>query len=184
MINSLEISIILLTGILLLLPGRKTNVELLRQYYIKALQSYQNTTYIWGGENRLGIDCSGLIRQGLIKANLQLGLTTVNPSLLRQALSLWWYDASAEALRDQYREYTIRGKQFASINEINYSQIQPGDLAVTTDGVHILAYLGQQTWIEADPNYGKVITVKVPDLKNPWFQMPVYLLRWQQFQIN
>ncbi len=54
-------------------------------------------------------------------------------------------------------------------------------MAVTEDGVHILAYLGDKVWIEADPIYKKVIKVSIPETDNPWFNTPVYILRWQQF---
>jgi hypothetical protein len=65
----------------------------------------------------------------------------------------------------------------SSIDETDHSKLQPGDLAVTTDGVHILAYLGNTTWIEADPILGKVIKVSVPT-DNPWFNRPVAFIRW------
>jgi len=36
----------------------------------------------------------------------------------------------------------------------NHATILPGDLAVTESGSHVLAYLGDETWIEAEPNVG------------------------------
>jgi hypothetical protein len=50
------------------------------------------------------------------------------------------------------------------------------------DGQHILAYIGQNQWIEADPNYQKTIVVIVPDRDNFWFHVPIYTLRWQQLK--
>ena len=34
--------------------------------------------YYWGGENKIGIDCSGLIRKSLIVANYKRGLLTLH----------------------------------------------------------------------------------------------------------
>ncbi len=167
---------------LTLLPGREiTDTSVLRQSYVQQLRKYEGSRYVWGGENRIGIDCSGLVRQGLIKANWQQGLLLLNPNLIRKGISLWWHDTSAVALRDEYKNYTKQLFLSPSINDLDHNKIKPGDMAVTADGVHILAYLGRQIWIEADPNYQEVIKVKIPEPNNPWFHVPVYALQWQQF---
>lgn len=164
------------------LPGREmVDTFSLRQSYVQQLSKYEGSRYVWGGENRIGIDCSGLVRQGLIKANWQQGLLLMNPNLIRKGISLWWHDTSAVALRDGYNNYTKKLFFSTSINDLDHNRIKPGDLAVTTDGVHILAYLGKQIWIEADPNYKEVIKVKIPELNNHWFNVPIYALQWQQF---
>ncbi len=121
------------------------------------------------------------MRKGLITANFQQGFLTLNPNLLRTGFWLWWYDSSAAALKDEYRNYTKKLFFSNSINAIDYKKIHSGDMAVTEDGVHILAYLGDKVWIEADPIYKKVIKVSIPETDNPWFNTPVYILRWQQF---
>lgn len=69
----------------------------------------------------------------------------------------------------------------SSINELDESKILPGDFAVTVTGVHALAYTGDGIWIEADPHYARVITVKTPT-KNPWFEEPVQIMRWSQIE--
>jgi len=168
-------------GAIALLPGPPPDSETLRQDYVQALNAYTGTTYVWGGETRLGIDCSGLVRRGLVDANLKRGLLTLNPHLIRQAISLWWYDASAQALGEEYRDLTRRIGQADSINQIDPASLQPGDIAVTVDGVHVLAYTGNNIWIEADPHHKRTIRVKVPDFSNPWFQVPVQILQWRQF---
>lgn len=152
----------------------------LRRNYVGSLLKYEGTRYIWGGENWLGIDCSGLVRSGLIAANYRQGILHLNPSLVREGFSLWWHDCSARALGEEYRGRTRLLVSAASINVIDYATILPGDIAVTDDGIHTLAYLGDRVWIEADPDVKKVIKVQAP-AKNPWFDQPVKVMRWVQF---
>jgi hypothetical protein len=162
----------------LVCPGRNYDPEQLRNAYIRSLRSFEGTRYIWGGENNFGIDCSGLVRAGLIKASFQQGLLTWNPKLMRFALSLWWHDSSAKALGEEYRQKTKRLFMVGSINELDQTKVLPGDIAVTKSGVHVLACLGAGEWIEADPHFSKVIIVEIPAVKNPWFQEPVHIMRW------
>ncbi|MBD2179781.1 C40 family peptidase [Planktothrix sp. FACHB-1355] len=172
---------LIVSGIIIL-PGYQVDGSILRQKYVQELSYYEGSLYVWGGENKFGIDCSGLVRRGLINANLKMGLLSFNSKLLREAFLLWWYDASAEALGKEYRNWTKFLYKAPSINELDNSKIQTGDIAVTTDGLHILAYIGNNVWIEADPNYQKVIKVKVPDASNIWFRVPVNILEWRQFE--
>lgn len=160
-------------------PGRRPDVPNVRDRYVHALRSYENTRYVWGGENRLGIDCSGLVRKALIKANVIEGLKTSNPVLLRKALALWWNDCSARALAEEYREFTQHLFDASSLNELDHAQVQPGDLAITDDGIHVLAYLGNRTWVEADPEARRVLVLGIP-ARNSWFDTPVRLVRWRQ----
>lgn len=165
----------------LALPGRDYSRQQLRQNYVNGLQAYEGTKYIWGGENRLGIDCSGLVRRGYINANLKTGLATLNPALVRASLDMWWNDCSAKAMMEEYRGKTHVLMAAKSLNELDYNQLLPGDFAVTKSGVHTLAYLGGKTWIEADPNDMRVIRIQVPT-KNAWFNMPMKIVRWRQFE--
>ena len=183
--HKLAVFAILAIGLIVLVwlcfPGRPGDPSVLKQSYIQSLKQYRGTLYVWGGENRIGIDCSGLVRRGLINANVRTGLLTLNPKLVRTALVLWWNDCSARALRDEYLGFTARLFQAESINSIASTTLLPGDLAVTSDGVHVLAYLGDKTWIEADPSVMKVITVLTPS-DNVWFQAPVHIVRWNQLK--
>lgn len=178
-----SLATVLVAGILFLgwlcLPGSPADPDAIQRSYVQCLKQYRGTLYVWGGENRIGIDCSGLVRRGLINANAKMGVRTLNPQLVRTALSLWWHDCSARALRDGFCGLTIRLATAPSINSIAHDTISPGDLAVTASGVHVLAYLGGNTWIEADPDVMRVITVEVPS-DNMWFTTPVQLVRWSQ----
>lgn len=176
------IVIALATAGFLVLPGSRADTELLRNSYLASLRSYEGTRYVWGGENQLGIDCSGLVRAALIKANLQQGIRTLNPKLIRFALSLWWHDCSAQALGEEYRGQTKPITPAKSINTLDEAKVLPGDIAVTASGVHVLAYLGNHEWIEADPHFGKVVIVRVPAVKNPWFDEPVRVMRWTELE--
>ena len=44
------------------LPGSAGDGTSLRQAYVSSLSKYEGTKYVWGGEGRFGIDCSGLVR--------------------------------------------------------------------------------------------------------------------------
>jgi hypothetical protein len=168
----------------LLAPARPLPSQSLRQEYVRALKSYEGTTYVWGGESKRGIDCSGLMRCALIDANIKQGIKSFNASGLREGFSLWWNDSSAKALKEEYQGKTAFRFTAPNINQVNYAAIQPGDMAVTSSGVHVLAYVGEQTWIEADPNEiqgNRVIQVKTPT-RNAWFNMPVHIMRWRQLQ--
>lgn len=179
-ITTIIISVLAIT--FLIFPGNQPNQQELREAYLSSLRSYEGTRYVWGGENKLGIDCSGLVRASLIKANLKEGILSLNPELLRQSFSLWWHDCSAKSLSEGYRNQTKRIFSTSSLNTLTNTQIEPGDLAVTTSGVHVLAYLGNNDWIEADPDLKRVVIVRVPTDGNPWFQEPVHIMRWAELE--
>jgi len=163
------------------LPGRAVAPADLRTEYVRQLKRYSGTRYVWGGENGRGIDCSGLVRRALINAHMRIAVTTVNPAAFRSALDLWWHDCSALAIRDQYRDFTTQMFKAESINSITNPLLRPGDLAVTTSGIHVLAYLGNQEWIQAEPGVMKVITLTVPD-ENGWMKQPVHIMRWTKIK--
>jgi hypothetical protein len=163
------------------LPGRASEAQMMRRAYIASLESYEGTRYVWGGENSRGIDCSGLVRRGLINADLHEGMATANPKLLREAASMWWHDASAKSLLEGYRRKTREILASPSIDDLDHTKILPGDIAVTADGLHTLAYVGDETWIEADPNPGRVVEVRAR-AGNSWLKVPVRVMRWRQFE--
>ena len=93
-----------------ILPARKNDTTSLRRAYTDALCSYEGVRYWWGGENHFGIDCSGLVRRALIDTLIKQGALTLDGGALRNAAQMWWYDASARALRDSYRGWTLHLK--------------------------------------------------------------------------
>lgn len=163
----------------LILPGRASDSAALRSAYLDALGRYEGSLYVWGGENRRGIDCSGLIRIGLMDAEMNHGLGALNPAAVRAGISIWWNDLSAQALRDGAGGAARTVCESKSINDADYTMLQAGDFAVTSDGVHTLAYLGNRVWIEADPGGGRVIKVTAPSA-NPWFHRPIRMMRWKR----
>lgn len=176
-----SVSVVTFLLAFLLLPGRKAQISELQQQYLESLRRYEGVRYVWGGENRFGIDCSGLIRRGLINSLVGESLRTANPTLLREGLFLWWHDCSARALGDEHLRLTTEVMESDSINQINAAKIQPGDFAVTTDGIHVVAFLGGNEWIEADPEANKVLRLTTPST-NSWFDTPVKVMRWTLLQ--
>jgi len=61
---------------------------------------------------------------------------------------------------------------------LDHTRLLPGDLAVTTNGIHIMAYLGGNRWIEADPVAARVISAKAPSDEIGWFDTPMRIVRW------
>lgn len=151
-------------------PAREVDTAKLRARYVRHLRGYEGVAYVWGGEGRFGIDCSGLPRAALQRAQRDVGLRTLNFGLVRSAMSGWWFDASARALAEGYRNYA------ANVAE---TLLAPGDLAITTDGVHVMVYLGPDEWIHADPESGRVVIEAPSRSSNPWLARPVRFYRWR-----
>lgn len=162
-----------------MLPGGKIDAVELRQDYVQRLAGFESVKYYWGGENFHGIDCSGLPRRALRDSLLAYGIRHFSGRAFRSYLEQWWFDASAKALGEGYRDYTSPIGVTGTIREMNYEGLVPGDLAVTTSGVHILAYAGDGQWIQADPGIGEVATLSGRTDDNPWFLEPVTTHRWQ-----
>jgi cell wall-associated NlpC family hydrolase len=167
----------------LALPARSLPAtDSLRSNYVAGLRRYDRVTYSWGGESPMGIDCSGLIRRGLIDSLFCRGIHTFDPGLVRRAFSLWWNDCPARALGQGHNGLTVHLLDTPSVNQLDHSKILPGNLAVTSGGAHIMAYLGDNLWIEADPGIGRVVTVSAPSKDNLWFHCRMSIVRWSILQ--
>lgn len=161
-----------------LLPARELNQDELESRYLKELSAFDSAPYHWGGEDRRGIDCSGLPRRALRNALISYGLDHADGRSLRFALEQWWYDSSALALGEGYRGWTQSLGRKGTVKEMDYAGLQAGDLAVTQGGAHVLCYLGEGRWIQADPGLGKVVVLDERKDENFWFGSKVSLHRW------
>lgn len=117
-------------GALVFSPSRPLDADALRESYVDRLVSYKGVRYLWGGEGRLGIDCSGLPRRALRDALAWRGLVTWNGGLVRESLRQWWFDASAKALAEGHRGYVVPLGNAGTIKEMSYEGLQSGDLAI------------------------------------------------------
>lgn len=161
-------------------PGRTSREpDTLRAAYLRGLARYNGTHYSWGGESPKGIDCSGLMRRGMIDGLCIEGFRRFEPALVRQSIDLWWHDCTAKELKDGYYNLTIPVLTTPSINVLDQFRILPGDMAVTDSGVHVMAYLGGNRWIEADPGIGRVVTLTAPEPHSVWFTGPMKIVRWR-----
>ncbi|OVE81494.1 hypothetical protein BVY04_03120 [bacterium M21] len=161
-----------------ILPGGEINVTELRNDYVRRMIEFEGTTYHWGGESSNGIDCSGLPRKALREALFWYGARHANGRACRMYLEQWWFDSSAKALGSGYRDYAVAIGINGRICKMDYTDLIPGDLAVTTNGAHVLAYIGDGKWIQADPGIGQVTTLDGHTDENLWFDMPVTTHRW------
>jgi len=174
---------VVLSLLVLFGPGRSYDNEVLRQSYLKELDSYDGVEYSWGGENGFGIDCSGLPRKAMRVALVKMGVRELNMKLVRDGASQWWFDSSAKALQGGYRGYVVDLKlegELRYFTEEQLSQVaQPGDIAITMNGRHVLVYRGDSRWQQADPGEQKVHTKHGSNDQNPWFYHTVRLFRWR-----
>ena len=109
------------------------------------------------------------------------GFTTLNPALVRDSLSLYWHRTTAKVIGEGYAGRTDTVTTCPTLNALDYSLVQPGDLAVTAGGDHVMAYLGNRTWIAADPGVNKVTTFTIPEQRNAYFSTPMRIVRWKIF---
>ena len=89
------------------------------------------------------------------------------------------YDASALAMRDQYRDTTTLLLKADAINTLDHTKLLPGDFAITANGIHALVYVGDNTWMQACPDRGQAQYETLPVQDSTWFNQPVHIMRWQ-----
>jgi cell wall-associated NlpC family hydrolase len=135
------------------LPGRSWNRAAIQSRYVTNLRSYQGTPYVYGGEGTFGIDCSGLPRRAYRDALMAEGLRTVNGSLIRAWLDQWWHDAGASAMGQG-----AEGRLVPIVGGLDSRDtLEPGDVAVVNGDTHVVVFLGDGQWAEADPDAAKVL---------------------------
>ena len=149
----------------------------LKILYISQLRSFVGTSYVWGGENFLGIDCSGLPRKSMINALWKYGPFHFNGVAIQKALYFWWHDASALELIGGYSGNTIVYSDVFVINDGNLNAL-PGDMAITKGGIHVMVYLDKSQIIQAEPDRGNVVIDQLPEGGSPWYNEKVKLVCW------
>ncbi len=91
---------------------------------------------------------------------------------------------SAKAMLDQVYGYTCYVGYAIQLSEPTTFRMEPGyaleegDLAVTDSGVHVLVYVGNGEWIEANPDDGRAVVNKAEGSSRAYFSTPVTILRW------
>ena len=163
-----------------LLADRPYSATRLRHNYLHSLKNSEGITYVWGGENFLGIDCSGLPRRSIMNALFKESFLSFSSQAFLKALDIWIFDSSAKALDEGYHNQTRYIASFSSIKHIS-PKLSKGDLAVTQDGVHVLVYLGNDIWKQADPIHGSVHRGSPFKEANDWYNEPVNIVRWRVF---
>jgi|LNAP01.1.fsa_nt_gb hypothetical protein len=161
------------------LPGKTIEPDTLHDLYIESLMRYKGVRYVWGGEGKLGIDCSGLPRRALRDALIKTGFSDFNGAAFRLAVFHLWNDASASAIARGFMDYAIPLEVGGILKDIDTTKLTSGDLAITADGIHVLVFLGQHLWIEADPDIGSVTILHTGIDTSPWFSERVSLYRWK-----
>lgn len=148
--------------------------------YRACLCSFRGTRYVWGGETHIGIDCSGVARTALCDALLLEGLREGNPRLLGATLwRFWWRDMSARDMGEGKYHYTRHVGAVKQLAGMDTRPLVVGDLAVSSRGEHVLIYIGERQWIEANPGDGRV-AVNRADVQSPrfYFAHPMNICRW------
>lgn len=173
------LAVYLALGLFLLLPGRPLAPAELRRAYAEKLLSFEGVPYVWGGETPWGLDCSGLIRRAMDEVLVKEGLKTGNPWAVREGLRLWWEDTTAKEMGRGYAGRMVKVTTCQTLNGLDPAGLQPGDIAVTTSGGHVLAYAGDRLWVAADPWEHRVTRFHTPGERNAYFSCPMDIMRWK-----
>ena len=160
------------------LPAKPLDQAKLRDRYVSAMRSMEGTPYVWGGERHHGVDCSGLPRLALRDALWENGWKQANGAAFREWARQWWFDTSAKALGENYRGFTRPTGVSGKLRDLDFSKLVRGDLAITADGRHVMIYIGNGEWIQADPGPFKVSIGKPATDPNSWFDARVNIQRW------
>jgi len=171
--------VVLLMSVVAFLLSSDYDRSRLSASYIEQLQRFRGSTYIWGGERKSGIDCSGLARVALFRAAFKESLLSFNGRLFTKACLFWWRDLTAKDMGAGTYGYSHRITEVMQLAGMDNAPLKRGDLAVTKDGVHVFIYCGDGYWIEANPSDRGVVYQKaVANSPRSWFRKPVVIVRW------
>lgn len=143
----------------------------------RAALNYEGVEYVRGGESSRGIDCSGLIRRAYIDATLATAWRDASPAHLRRAINWWWRDTTA---REFENKPPVNGRRLAETAHLHGplpASLRPGDVAIVAAGAHVLLYLGDNRWIQADPSEHRVVVNDAAKDDNIWLDGSAVLLR-------
>ena len=175
------VAVLLVAAVVTFKPVQPKPPEQVRSDYVEALRRYEGVRYVWGGETKRGVDCSGIVRAAWVDSQLRLGAKSASATPIRNAFATWWFDASAKELGAGYRARTVELHQSKSIRANQDRALSPGDFAIVANGTHALAYLGNHEWIQADPSAQKVIIVSTTN-RNTWLDAPAVFMRWSALE--
>ena len=165
------------------LDNKPFDTDMLRVSYRTRLNDFVGVKYVMGGESSVGIDCSGLARTALWQSMIRQGLKEVNPKLLGPMLwNFWWRDLSVQDILNGKYGYTEKIGQASKLAGYNNKKLKIGDMAVVGSTSQVLIYMGEDKWIEANPDDKKVVINKADaHSKRPYFNMNTILIRWRVF---
>lgn len=166
-----------LLGFLTLVPvGPPVQPQHLRAHFVERLVKHEGKPFVWGAENGRAVDCSGLVRLAMREALGTELRATGNPRLLHLWVKSWCLDRAARDFLAPWHGLTTPVAEASTTPGLDARSLLPGDVAVTAYGYHIMAYLGDQRWIQADPERGRVVVDTSPAAEN-WYKFPVHALR-------
>jgi len=174
-----------IAGFFLAMPGRQRFDRMeLRQATVEALKRYDGVRYFRGGENRLGMDCAGLVRRGVIDALFIDGLRHANPVLVRRALALWWQSGGLRELLGGAGGKAERLYEVKTMAGMDDSRLHPGDFAIALNGAWAGSFLGNHTWLYASAEAGKVVQANPCAARSTAAQTPATVLRWRHLEVE
>lgn len=149
---------------------KPSTVSQLRNNYVSALLSYEGAAYA-PAEETDGTSCSTLVREALIDT---VSFDKTERSVIQSHPCM-----SAELNKGCDGEL-LPILHANSLKSIDYNKTQLGDIAVIGNDVsiHTMAYIGNKTWIHADPIKEEVIESKEPDEDDDWLNYQVNIMRW------
>jgi hypothetical protein len=170
--------IVVALALVFALPSRQWDRQAIRTRYVDNLRSYEGVRYVWGGEGRMGIDCSGLPRRAYRDALLAEGLRTFNGALTRLWLDQWWHDAGARTMSEGGEGRLVPLQRPGATGPAD--GLEPGDVAVVNSSTHVVVYLGNGAWIEADPAPDRVIVHEAPKDGRSFLGASPRMFRWRE----